>query len=80
MTNLKMLVLSTALILSFLAKPVMAEQAVAEPAACAAIYSNADCTRTFVSQRKASDRNGPRYVSNYGLAEIQALRAFQRRR
>ena len=62
MTNLKMLALSAALILSFVAKPVMAEQAVSEPAACAAIYTNADCTYGWVSQRKAGDRNGPRYV------------------
>ena len=80
MTNLKMLALSAALMLSFVAKPVMAEQAVSEPAACAAIYPNTNCTSTLVSQRKASDRNGPRYASNYGWAEIQALRAFQRMR
>jgi hypothetical protein len=74
------LALSATLILPFVAKPVMAAQAVSEPAACAAIYTSADCTYGWVSQRKAGYRNGPRYVSNYGWAEVQALRAFERRR
>jgi hypothetical protein len=80
MTQLKLLALSAALILSFTAKPVIAEPAVSEPAACAAIHPNADCTYGSVFQRKAGDRNGPRYASNYGWAEIQALRAFERMR
>lgn len=80
MTNLKILALSTALVVSFLTRPVMAEQAISEPAACAAIYPNADCTHGRVSQHKAVYPSGPRYASNNGWAEIQALRVFQRMR
>ncbi|MBR1157205.1 hypothetical protein [Bradyrhizobium sp. JYMT SZCCT0428] len=80
MTNFKILALGAALILSFVAKPALAEQAISEPAACAAIYPNADCTYGRVSRHKPGDHNRQRYASNYGWAEIQALRAFERMR
>jgi len=90
MTKLKILTSTAVLLSSFVATPMMAEQAVSEPGLCAQNYRNSDCNKgsdtsyAMVTQRIAAGyRNEgyrPRYASNYGWAEIQALRAFERMR
>ena len=89
MTKLKILTSTAVLLSSFVPTPMMAEQAISEPGSCAQIYPNSDCNRgsnasyAMASQRRPpgyrNDGYGTRYASNYGWAEIQALRAFERR-
>lgn len=90
MNSLKVLAFGASVVLSFATGPAMAEQAISESVSSAQIYLNADCNRGpnntangWASQRKAVDRNdgfAQRYASNYGWAEFQALRAFERMR
>jgi hypothetical protein len=85
MKTSKILILAAALLSASAAASVKAEAAVLDLGGCSRIFTNTDCNRVsnkalaLTSQRKDEDRL-QNFASNYGWAEIQALRAFERMR